>query len=592
MKKLFILLVCLLPVLAQAQMETSVAGFIPLSGSGRIVYNFNPGWRFHRGDIKGAEAVRFDDTSWQVVSAPHTVELMPAEASGCRNYQGVAWYRKHFVIPQDMKGKEVSLHFEGAMGKQVIYLNGKRVQEHLGGYLPFTVQLTEQGVQPGDSCLLAVMTDNSDDKNFPPGKRQYTLDFAYHGGIYRDVWMIGKSSVAITDALEADKVAGGGVFVHFDNISGKKAEVYVDTEVHNSGKRTRTVAVETVLADAGDVPVKRISQQVKLQAGESKTVRQQFAVRNPKLWSPDSPYLYRIQSRVKAGHEVLDGGVTRVGIRKAEFKGKDGFWLNGKPFGQLVGANRHQDFAYVGNALPNSQQWRDAKRLRDAGCTIIRVAHYPQDPAFMDACDEMGLFVIVATPGWQYWNKNPEFAKLVHRNTREMIRRDRNHPSVLMWEPILNETPYPRDFALEALRITREEFPYPGRPVAAADVHSRKTMMWCTDGREMMRRQTVRNNVFLLVSLARMWMTGMHIIIITVPAVAGGNARCWCRRCHYQRVMMKCTALQDSLSVGRNGILLIISGGIIPIRISGAFMMRSGSLNTLIMLFAASLPRH
>ena len=94
--------------------------------------------------------------------------------------------------------------------------------------------------------MLAVMTDNSDDKNFPPGKRQYTLDFAYHGGIYRDVWMIGKSSVAITDALEADKVAGGGVFVHFDNISGKKAEVYVDTEVHNSGKRTRTVAVETV----------------------------------------------------------------------------------------------------------------------------------------------------------------------------------------------------------------------------------------------------------------------------------------------------------------------------------------------------------
>lgn len=432
MKKLFILLVCLLPVLAQAQMETSVAGFIPLSGSGRIVYNFNPGWRFHRGDIKGAEAVRFDDTSWQVVSVPHTVELMPAEASGCRNYQGVAWYRKHFVIPQDMKGKEVSLHFEGAMGKQVIYLNGKRVQEHLGGYLPFTVQLTEQGVQPGDSCLLAVMTDNSDDKNFPPGKRQYTLDFAYHGGIYRDVWMIGKSSVAITDALEADKVAGGGVFVHFDNISGKKAEVYVDTEVHNSGKRTRTVAVETVLVDAGDVPVKRVSQQVKLQAGESKTVRQRFAVRNPKLWSPDSPYLYRIQSRVKAGHEVLDGGVTRVGIRKAEFKGKDGFWLNGKPFGQLVGANRHQDFAYVGNALPNSQQWRDAKRLRDAGCTIIRVAHYPQDPAFMDACDEMGLFVIVATPGWQYWNKNPEFAKLVHRNTREMIRRDRNHPSVLI----------------------------------------------------------------------------------------------------------------------------------------------------------------
>lgn len=472
MKKLFILLACLLSLSAQAQTETSVAGFIPLNGSGRIVYNFNPGWRFHRGNVKGAEAINFDDTTWEVVSTPHTVELMPAEASGCRNYQGPAWYRKHFVVPREMNGKEVTLHFEAAMGKQEIYLNGKKVQEHLGGYLPFTVHLTKQGVHAGDSCLIAVMTDNSDDKNFPPGKRQYTLDFSYHGGIYRDVWMIGKSSVAITDALEADKVAGGGVFVHFDNISEESADVFVNTEVHNSGKKARTVTVETVLADAENVPVKRTSQRVSLQAGEAKTVKQRITVRRPQLWSPNSPYLYRVQSRIKAGSEALDGGITRIGIRKAEFKGKDGFWLNGKPFGQLVGANRHQDFAYIGNALPNSQQWRDAKRLRDAGCTIIRVAHYPQDPAFMDACDEMGLFVIVATPGWQYWNKNPEFARLVHQNTREMIRRDRNHTSVLMWEPILNETRYPLDFALEALQITKDEFPYPGRPVAAADVHS------------------------------------------------------------------------------------------------------------------------
>jgi len=113
-------------MLAQAQTETSVAGFIPLSGSGRSVYNFNPGWRFHRGDVKGAETVDFDDTAWQVVSTPHTVELMPAEASGCRNYQGMAWYRKRFVIPREMKGKEVSLHFEAAMGKQDIYVNGKK----------------------------------------------------------------------------------------------------------------------------------------------------------------------------------------------------------------------------------------------------------------------------------------------------------------------------------------------------------------------------------------------------------------------------------------------------------------------------------
>ncbi len=452
--------------------ETSVAGFMSLPGSGRNVYNFNPGWRFHKGDVAGAEALNFDDSAWQVVSTPHTVELEPAEASGGRNYQGIAWYRKHFVVPAAMQGQLVTVYFEAIMGKQEVFLNGKLVRKHAGGYLPFSVNLTDYGIKAGDKCVLAVMTDNSNDKNYPPGKPQYTLDFAYHGGIYRDVWLIGKSDVSITDALEANKVAGGGVFVHFDQISEKKAQVFVDTEVKNSGTARRVVTVETTLTNASGKKVKQTSSRVMLNAGESVTVKQKMQVSNPHLWSPDSPYLYRVESRVMEGKLALDGGVTRVGIRKAEFKDKDGFWLNGKPFGQLVGANRHQDFAYVGNALPNSQQWRDAKRLRDAGCRIVRVAHYPQDPSFMDACDELGIFVIVATPGWQYWNKDPEFARLVHENTRMMIRRDRNHASVLMWEPILNETRYPLDFALEALQITKDEYPYPGRPVAAADVHS------------------------------------------------------------------------------------------------------------------------
>ena len=452
--------------------QVSVAGFIPLSGSGRDIYNFNPGWRYYKGDMERAETVELDDSDWEVVATPHSVELMPAEASGCRNYQGPVWYRKWFVIPAATRGKQVFIHFEAVMGKQKVYLNGHLVKEHLGGYLPFTIDLTANGIQAGDSCLIAVMADNSDDKSYPPGKRQYTLDFSYHGGIYRDVWMIAKSDVSITDAVDAGKVAGGGVFIHYGRISEKKADILIDTEVRNNGKRQRKVEVESSLVDATGTLIKRVVAMVHLDAGQSKTVNQKIEVRQPHLWSPDSPYLYRVESRVKEGKNTLDGGITRAGIRKAEFKGKEGFWLNGKPFGQLIGANRHQDFAYVGNALPNSGQWRDAKKLRDAGCRIIRVAHYPQDPSFMDACDELGMFVIVATPGWQYWNKEPEFARLVHENTRQMIRRDRNHACVLMWEPILNETRYPLDFALEALRITKEEYPYPGRPVAAADVHS------------------------------------------------------------------------------------------------------------------------
>lgn len=137
--------------------QVSVAGFIPLSGSGRDIYNFNPGWRYYKGDMERAETVELDDSDWEVVATPHSVELMPAEASGCRNYQGPVWYRKWFVIPAATRGKQVFIHFEAVMGKQKVYLNGHLVKEHLGGYLPFNIDLTANGIQAGDSCLIAVM---------------------------------------------------------------------------------------------------------------------------------------------------------------------------------------------------------------------------------------------------------------------------------------------------------------------------------------------------------------------------------------------------------------------------------------------------
>ena len=471
----------------------SVAGLFPLENSGRVIYNFNEGWRFCLGNAEHAEAIDFDDSRWPVVCAPHTAQLVPAEASGGRNYQGVCWYRKQFVVPADMQDKEVIVHFEAIMGKQDVFVNGQLVTTNEGGYLPVIVNLSELGVSAGDSCLIAVKADNSDDKSYPPGKKQAQLDFAYHGGMYRDVWLIGRSAVHITDPLERGIVAGGGVFLHYDNISEKSADVFIDVEVEQthpqplpSGRGATTAVVEATIRDANGRIVKTLRQTKAIAARSLDTYARNSTLytlhstlKHPHLWSPEDPYLYNIELKVisplprrEGQGGGSDGGIIHMGIRKAEFRGKDGFWLNGKPYHQLVGANRHQDFAYVGNAVPNSQQWRDAKRLKDAGFTIVRAAHYPQDPAFMDACDELGLFVIVPTPGWQYWNKEAGWAEKVHDNTRRIIRRDRNHPCVLMWEPILNETRYPKDFALEALQITRDEFPWPGRPVAAADMNS------------------------------------------------------------------------------------------------------------------------
>ena len=472
-------MICLLAMAVSGSFAAhSVAGLFPLEGSGRVIYNFNQGWRFYRGDVQGAEALNFDDRQWEVVCAPHTAMLVPNEASGCRNYQGVVWYRKHFTVPADMKGKNVTVYFEAIMGKQNIYVNGKLVKENKGGYLPIIVNLSEADVKAGDDCLIAVMADNSDDKTYPPGKKQTALDFAYHGGMYRDVWLIGKSPIAITDPNEMNQVAGGGIFLHYDNISEKSAEVFINVNVKRDSPLTLpmregaiTAEVVAKIKTAEGKLLKTLKQKISLKNGEDKTALLSTTLKNPHLWSPEDPYLYPIEITVTSGGKS-DGGIIKSGIRKAEFRGKDGFWLNGKPYGQLIGGNRHQDFALVGNAMPNSQQWRDAKRLKDAGMNIIRAAHYPQDPSFMDALDELGIFIIVPTPGWQYWNKDEYWAELVHENTRQIIRRDRNHPSVLMWEPILNETRYPEDFALKALQITREEFPYPGRPVAAADMNS------------------------------------------------------------------------------------------------------------------------
>lgn len=289
------------------------------------------------------------------------------------------------------------------------------------------------------------------------------LDFTYSGGIYRDCWMIVHNNVFITDPNYENETAGGGLFVSFGHISQSQAEIRLDAHVRNSSNTYFSGKIEYQLFDKDNRRVCQASKAFSVSKGKARNTSLTIKVEKPELWEPDSPYLYQLHVLLKdkSGH-IVDGYRRRIGIRSIEFKGKDGFWLNGKPYPYpLIGANRHQDFAIIGNALSNSLHWRDAKKLRDAGLRVIRNAHYPQDPAFMDACHELGLFVIVNTPGWQFWNKEPIFAQRVYSDIQNMVRRDRNHPSVWMWEPILNETWYPEDFAKNVVDILHEEYPYP-----------------------------------------------------------------------------------------------------------------------------------
>lgn len=447
---------------AARQPEFSTAGFFRLDNSGREVYSMNPAWRFHKGAVEGAETKEFNDKDWTVVSLPDGIEYLPTEASGCINYQGEVWYRKHFTPDAALKGKKLFLHFEAIMGKSKVFVNGKLLTEHFGGYLPVIADVTDVLDWNGDN-VIAVWADNSDDPSYPPGKAQDVLDYTYFGGIYRDCWLIAHNNVFITDPNYENEVAGGGLFVAFGKVSDALAEVQLKIHVRNATKNPFSGRVEYMLLQPDGTEVARLSDKIQVKVGRATTVSDRMPVKQPMLWPPSTPTLYNLLVRVldKEGN-VIDGYRRRIGIRSIEFKGKDGFYLNGRPYGKpLIGANRHQDFAVVGNAVANSIHWRDAKKLKDVGMEIIRNAHCPQDPAFMDACDELGLFVIVNTPGWQFWNDAPEFAQRVYSDIRNVVRRDRNHPSVWLWEPILNETWYPADFAKNTRDIVDAEYPYP-----------------------------------------------------------------------------------------------------------------------------------
>ncbi|MGV8814505.1 MAG: sugar-binding domain-containing protein [Gelidibacter sp.] len=176
-------------VTAQYNPEFSKAGFFPRENTGREVFSMNAAWRFHKGAMANAEVSDLNDSTWSVVNLPNGIEYLPEDASGGANYQGEVWYRKHFTPDSGLKGKKLFLHFEAIMGKSKVYVNGKLLKEHFGGYLPVIVDITEH-LNWGKDNVIAVWADNSNDPAYPPGKDQEVLDFSYFGGIYRDCWLI------------------------------------------------------------------------------------------------------------------------------------------------------------------------------------------------------------------------------------------------------------------------------------------------------------------------------------------------------------------------------------------------------------------
>jgi len=428
---------------------------------GSLHVDFNPGWRLHLGDVDRAQELLFDDGAWDAAALPHTarIENLVTGEPGSDTYQwqGICWYRKRFAVSPQMIGRRVFLHFDGAMNVADVWLNGKHLGRHLGGWLPFGFDVSD-GVRAGEANVVAVRLDNRDNAVTGP-KPLAQLDFNPYHGIYRNVRLVMKDPLHITDPILADRPASGGVFVTYPEVSAESALVRVQVHVQNDARSLRTFRVHAQLVEPnGSIAAEGFSDVIHLDAGEDRDVVQQLRVFSPALWSPRRPDCYALRTALVDDGVIVDEDVARVGIRRFAIS-PGGFEINGEQV-FLRGTNRHQEYPYVGYALSDAAQYRDAKKIKDAGFDYVRLSHYAHAPAFMDACDELGLVVMDCIPGWQFFNRDdPAFTAIQYENCRRLLRRDRNHPCVILWEVSLNETDMPAEFIRTTHAIAHEEYP-------------------------------------------------------------------------------------------------------------------------------------
>lgn len=410
----------------------------------REILEMNRNWLFCVNDIS------------ETVCLPHTIGLTPAISSGCRNYQGICTYTKEINILSKYKNKKILIEFEGAMGITDIWFNGKHLKTHYCGYIPLIVDISDI-VKFDETNTIELKLNNLDNEDVPPGKPQSELDFTYDGGLYRTARIIITDKLYITNPLIENKIAGGGIFVTTNNVLSECADINIKTHVANQTNFKKEFSIiQTLLNDKKEIVTKQCTN-VLLNIDCNEHFNSTLKVLNPQLWSPETPYLYQLITTIECDNIICDEIITSVGIRTFEYTFNKGIVFNGVGR-KLSGANYHQTYVYIGNAVPDSLLRRDALKLRNMGMKNIR-SHYPLSNSFVDACNELGLTLIVSLPGWQFY-KDGLFAERALQNMREIIRWQRNNPCIILWESTLNETIVPSWFEQKLHDVVHEEYPY------------------------------------------------------------------------------------------------------------------------------------
>ena len=395
---------------------------------------FDSDWKFHRGDITGAESMEFNDLEWRTLSLPHDWSIedipgtdSPLDSNAIGSYNtgfftgGTSWYRKHFALADSMKNKRFYLQFDGIYMNADVWLNGQHLGNHPYGYTTFGYDITEY-LNDDSENTLAVQV-----KNEGLNSRWYT-----GSGIYRHVWLIATENVYIPQ---------GGVGITTSEVSGKSAQIKVEIAIQNETEKEMSL---DIVSKIEGLDIANAASTLVVPTGAKAITTHEISIENPALWSPDSPSLYTLITEVYDGNKKVDEIRSSFGIRSLEFTVEKGFLLNGVPT-LLKGGCMHHDNGPLGSAAYDRAEERRVELMKANGFNAIRCSHNPPSEAFLNACDRLGVMVIDET--FDMWRKpkNPQdyhlyFDEWWQRDVESMVLRDRNHPSIIMWS-IGNEIP-------------------------------------------------------------------------------------------------------------------------------------------------------
>ena len=408
---------------------SSAAANAALRAMPRTEINLNAGWRFFSGDDPRASRPDFDDAGWPAVNLPHTWNAQDGEDGGNNYRRGAGWYRRHVRVDPALAGRRLYLQFDGASLMADVWVNGRHLGRHVGGFARFRFDATG-ALRPGEDNVLAVRVDNGR-LGIPPT----SADFTFFGGLYRSV------SLLATDPVQVSVMDYGspGVYITQKKVTPKTADLEVRAKLENHSEKACDIALRTAIIDAAGAVVCAAEKTCALGPQAATDATQPLTLAHPHLWNGRAdPYLYTVRIEVWADGRLRDAVEQPLGVRFFHIDPDKGFFLNGR-YLDLHGVNRHQDRIDKGWAISEADEAEDFALIRELGCTAIRVSHYQQADTWYGRCDQAGLVVWAEIPFVNEALDTPEFLDNAVQQLRELIRQNYNHPSIFFWS-VGNET--------------------------------------------------------------------------------------------------------------------------------------------------------